>query len=432
MKKYLVVLLAIAMMIATCACAPTTPASSVGESKTSKVEEISSEASESTEPKELLVSRWGGATADYQKEMVKKYTAATITIDDVDYNDMKAKQLLSFQSEKGTKGNYDVVWVNASWVTEYVKAGYIMSIDELVETCEVDLSIYDPNLVDSVTFDGKVYGVPTFLQCVIGAYDKTVFQAENIKVPTNFDEIVAAAKTLKEKGTGIAIAAGQTSGAYTLWSELLYSAGKTFVNNGELTINNDDCIAATQRYKQLVDYSCDGALGWANDGVSNALAAGVAPMGCVMSGTASILHDANTSVVADKIDYFPLYGYESSSSANLTYWVWAIPKNCADPEAAMEYIKWLCSYDIEKEQTLAVKSISAITSLAEDNEIMGSVPYAGVVMEMFANGKPDPRTASFDALKGDMTILLSNVANGGDPEALLNELQTKHSVNDWK
>lgn len=77
-----------------------------------------------------------------------------------------------------------------------------MSIDELAEAAGVDLSIYDQNLLSKLTYDGKLYGIPTFLQCIIGAYDKSVFEEKGLAVPTNYDEMVSAAAALKADGNG--------------------------------------------------------------------------------------------------------------------------------------------------------------------------------------------------------------------------------------
>ena len=39
----------------------------------------------------LLVSRWAGPHADFQKQMVREYPAAAVRIDDIDYGSLKQK-----------------------------------------------------------------------------------------------------------------------------------------------------------------------------------------------------------------------------------------------------------------------------------------------------------------------------------------------------
>ena len=299
MKKTLALLLVICMlacMVTGCASNKETPAETTQEPAATPAQETTS-AGETTEPdadkepSELLVARWAGATADYQKQQVKAYTDAAVTIDDVEYSSLKEKEILSFHAAAGTAGNYDVVWVNGPWMTEYVEAGYIMSIDELAEAAGVDLSIYDQNLLSKLTYDGKLYGIPTFLQCIIGAYDKSVFEEKGLAVPTNYDEMVSAAAALKADGNGIAMPASQTNGAYTVWSQMLYSADGYLTKDGTLAVDSDECIAASERYENLVQYAADGSLSWAHDGVTKALQSKSAAMGLPMSGNCANFFD---------------------------------------------------------------------------------------------------------------------------------------------
>ena len=444
MKKTLALLLVICMlacMVTGCASNKETPAETTQEPAATPAQETTS-AGETTEPdadkepSELLVARWAGATADYQKQQVKAYTDAAVTIDDVEYSSLKEKEILSFHAAAGTAGNYDVVWVNGPWMTEYVEAGYIMSIDELAEAAGVDLSIYDQNLLSKLTYDGKLYGIPTFLQCIIGAYDKSVFEEKGLAVPTNYDEMVSAAAALKADGNGIAMPASQTNGAYTVWSQMLYSADGYLTKDGTLAVDSDECIAASERYENLVQYAADGSLSWAHDGVTKALQSKIAAMGLPMSGNCANFFDEENSLIADSVGFFPFYGYEDQAAANQTYWVWAIPSNCKDPAAAFEFIAWLCSYEVEKASSMDMYTISAITELANDAELMATVPFANIVMEQFSIGKPDPANSNFDPLKSDMTIVLSEIgaastAGGADIQGLLTGLQNKYGSLDW-
>lgn len=55
--------------------------------------------------------------------------------------------------------------------------------------------------------------------------------------------------------TGIAMPASQTNGAYTVWSQMLYSADGYLTKDGTLAVDSDECIAASERYENLVQYA---------------------------------------------------------------------------------------------------------------------------------------------------------------------------------
>ena len=173
-KRWMAAIAAAVMVCSACsggskAEAPQTEAKTGAETKAQKTETTATEAAEGSD---LLVSVWAGPHADLQKTVISEgYTAGQVTVDDVDYGNLKQKQLTSFQAASGS-GNYDVVWVNSQWMKEYVDSGYIIPMDEFIQEAGIDMSIYSKGLLDGCTFDGKVYGFPTFAQTLILAYDQ--------------------------------------------------------------------------------------------------------------------------------------------------------------------------------------------------------------------------------------------------------------------
>jgi ABC-type glycerol-3-phosphate transport system substrate-binding protein len=380
----------------------------------------------------LLVSVWAGPHADLQKRVVQKNSAAAVTIDDIDYSNMKQKQLTSFQASSGS-GNYDVVWVSNHWMKEYVDAGYLLPIDDFVKNSGWDLSIYAKGLLDGCTFNGKLYGLPTFAQTLIVVYDGEVFQKEGLKPPANSEELVALAKYFKEKGTGIALPAQQSIDATNLFSQFLYCEdGYYFDQRGKLAINSPEAVYAADLYDRLVQYSLEGSLAWHHDQVAEAVRMKNAPIGLVISGLCNQNHDPERSLIVNSVKYAPITGRTGRASTNNDFWVWAVAKNTKNPAAAADLCMWLASPGVEKEQTLADSSISAITSLGQDREALAKAPFLPVVMQQLANGKSDPALTSFSAFRVDLEAALSELASTSAKAAdVLGRLQRKYENADF-
>ena len=101
-----------------------------------------------------------------------------------------------------------------------------MPLDDLISSNGFDTSVYAPGMMEGVMFDGRIYGLPTFAQCLILAYDKAAFDAAGLDVPTNSEELVEVARWFKEnEGSGIAIPARQGSAAVGFYSQMLFSSG---------------------------------------------------------------------------------------------------------------------------------------------------------------------------------------------------------------
>ena len=380
----------------------------------------------------LLVSVWAGPHADLQKRVVQKNNAAAVTIDDIDYSNMKQKQLTSFQASSGS-GNYDVVWVSNHWMKEYVDAGYLLPIDDFVKNSGWDLGIYAKGLLDGCTFNGKLYGLPTFAQTLIVVYDGEVFQKEGLKPPANSEELVALAKYFKEKGTGIALPAQQSIDATNLFSQFLYCEdGYYFDQRGKLAITSPEAIYAADLYDRLVQYSLEGSLAWHHDQVAEAVRMKNAPIGLVISGLCNQNHDPERSLIVNSVKYAPITGRTGRASTNNDFWVWAVAKNTKNPAAAADLCMWLASPGVEKEQTLADSSISAITSLGQDREALAKAPFLPVVMQQLANGKSDPALTSFNAFRVDLEAALSELASTNAKAAdVLGRLQRKYENTDF-
>ena len=377
------------------------------------------------ESQTLLVSRWAGPHADDLKEVVEGYPSGVVTVDDIDYGSLRQKQLTSFQAAKGT-GNYDAVWVASQWMKEYVEAGYIMALDDLIASNRFDTGIYAAGMMDGVRFNGKTYGLPTFAQTLMLAYDSAAFEAAGVKVPTTSEELIQVAKYFKEtQGTGIAIPARQGSAAVNLYSQILFSSGGYYFDDaGNLALTSPESIYAATVYDKLAQYSVQGSLAWHHDEVAEAVRTKTAPIGVIISGLANQNHDPERSMIVDTVKYQVLAAADGHSAANNNFWVWAIPANAVDPQASFDFITWVTSPAVEKDMTLRNQQISAITSLSNDPEVLAMAPFLPVVMQELANGRMDPALANFQTLREALIVGLSEIAStDADPATVLARVQ---------
>jgi raffinose/stachyose/melibiose transport system substrate-binding protein len=99
----------------------------------------------------------------------------------------------------------------------YVDAGKVADITG-VASSDPAFQKFLPSVMKTVTYDGKVRGVPlSGIQPVMMFMNKDVFAKYNVQPPTTWDELLAAVKTFKSNGV-IPIALGGAS----KWPELMY------------------------------------------------------------------------------------------------------------------------------------------------------------------------------------------------------------------
>ena len=147
MKKALVLLLALSLLAALCACAqPAAPAADASDSTDASAAAPAEAASSGSDFSGVTVvaSRWAGPNADTQKAIVESYTNGTIVIDDVDYNNLKEKQILSMSAS----GEYDLIWVPEVWIPEYVANGWLLPLDSYIARDDLNMDDYLSGIVE--------------------------------------------------------------------------------------------------------------------------------------------------------------------------------------------------------------------------------------------------------------------------------------------
>jgi len=147
-------------------------------------------------------------------------------------------------------------WYAGNRMLPYVNAGLFEPVDDVWE--ENGLNEQLASAKGSMTIDGKIWGVPyTYYQWGV-YYRKDLFEANNIAVPTNWDEFKAAGETLK--------AAGITP--ITIGTKYLWTAGGVFdylnlrtngydfhmaLTKGEVAWTDDRVRATMANWKELID-----------------------------------------------------------------------------------------------------------------------------------------------------------------------------------
>lgn len=140
---------------------------------------------------------------------------------------------------------------------ELVQAGLMRDVTELAEKEHWRDVIGDPKLLDSCTYDGKVYCVPVNIHSWQWLWlNRHVYEDNGLPVPTNWEEFVASAPKLREKGI-IPLAMGnqpwQASGAFNVMALAIAGVDSFLAVNRD---KNAD-VAAGPEYAKLFKAAAD-------------------------------------------------------------------------------------------------------------------------------------------------------------------------------
>ena len=378
---------------------------------------------------ELVISRWAGPHADDQAAVLKQFeneTGIRVRMDAIDYFQLRQKQTLNLS---GKTGAYDLVWAQEVWLPEYVSAGYLLPLDDFVKDVSLsgkdfDLPDFNPNLIKINTINGKLYALPTFVQTPLMVYNKELLKKAGLQPPKTWEETLAVAKALHDKGKGIALPAKQGLAAVDIWIALARSNnGNYFNQEGKLQLVTEPNIETVQFWKDLVTVAMKGSTNWHFDEVNKALQFAEAPIGLSISGLCGALEDEQQSKVAGKLGYAAL-PYKIRPFGTLSFWSWGVAADSRHPKEAYRLAAWLTSKSIEKQMSLKDGQIAARQSLYSDPELVAKAPWLPGVAGALQNADTQPLHKNAPKLMDAMAAALSAVAvNGEDPKEQLEQVQ---------
>ena len=159
-------------------------------------------------------------------------------------------------------------------LTDYVAPGVAAPLDEYLEADGWKDTFASDAVFAQQTYDGKIYAIPlnTAAACVF--YNKEIFEKAGVEVPTTYTELLDVCQKIKDAGyTPITISAGTAWCLSMLAGYLCDREGVDLaaINAGEESWNNEKCIAAGEKLKELSQYFQETAAGDSNDDATAAL-----------------------------------------------------------------------------------------------------------------------------------------------------------------
>ena len=294
MKKIICLLLALVMVLGLAACG--------GGSKGTTVT--------------MIAAQYGPKTADWWAEFEKKFEADNkgidLVVDCVSWNDIYT--VVNTRIANGQAPDL----LNIDVFADYQADGLLLPAEKWC-SAETYAKCY-PAFLDQSVVDGVVWAVPDLASARAMYYNKDILEQAGVAVPTTWDELTAACKTLKEKcpdvypwGIDMTTDEGQAAFAYYTWGN-----GGGFVDDaGNWTLNSAKNVEAVEyavglikdgltnsdptndtRYN-LQDLFCAGKLAMMI--APNALSSPAGEAG-VNSGLAAIPNSSGTSVSAGVMD----------------------------------------------------------------------------------------------------------------------------------
>lgn len=311
-------------------------------------------------------------------------------------------------------------------VQQFIQNGYLADVSSLMADAEFQGDDFITAAADSYkksgATDGVYYGVPLVTERQVLYYRKDLLEAAGIAVPTNLDELAAAAAQLHDPANGVVgfVGRGLANAAVTQFSAYLYSFGGDFIDfeTGSAIINTPEAVEAFTYYGDLLRESGpDGALNmhWQQ-------AAAI-----YSTGGAAFCTDADSiwqSFCGPETDVYENAGFAVSpnnSTWNICSWGLGVSAGSANQAAAMEFVKWAAGVEMTK-YIQASGISSARNSAWNDPECTSAYPAELLAAiqkgnEIATKSYDRPLTTSVSAARDVIGSVITTAIEGGDVQA---------------
>ena len=210
----------------------------------------------------------------------------------------------------GGASPYQIIQVSNTTFNEFVNRGWLQPIDDLVKKYwdQYKLADIPKGLWEEVTFEGKIYAIPFQSNVHQLFYRKDIFEKYGIAVPKTYDELIAAAKTIKEKEPGIefpiAMATGKGFGIANEFANIYQGLGGAWFDaKGNPTFNDAKGVKAAEILQAMLPYMSPNASSASADDVMVAFQQGRSAMGVFWASRAATMDAADVSKVPGKFEF---------------------------------------------------------------------------------------------------------------------------------
>jgi len=362
-------------------------------------------------------------------ELVKKFEAIHPDIKivrEIGPHSSTAFHDLLTQKLKNKSPEVDVFLMDVIWPPEFAAAGWAMPLDDLFEESEREKFLEGPIMAN--TYEGKIYGVPLFIDSGMLYYRKDLLEKYGFSPPRTWQEMVKQAETIVQGELKKGVEMYGFSGQFRQYEGLVCNMMEYILSNGGYIINPE-----TGR-PEIADKPAIEAVRFVRDEIIGKIAprgsltyAEPESLALFVQGRAvfhrnwpyawEVSNDPVRSNVAGKVGLTLLPSFPGGRSySTLGGWQLGISNFSKNKKASWEFIKFLASQETQKVMALRTGRAPTRKALYEDEEIINACPHFSDMKDVFLTAYPRPISPLYPAISHLLQRYFSRVLSNKDSD----------------
>ncbi|CAL9618476.1 putative ABC transporter-binding protein [Streptomyces sp. enrichment culture] len=292
---------------------------------------------------------------------------------------------------------FDVLNIDVAWTSEFAAAGWIAPLPR----GRFPLESFLRPVVDTATFEGRLYAVPYVTNAGLLYYRKDVLDREGEKPPGTWAELARQAAEVAPRH-GLDGYAGQFlpyEGLTVNVTEAVHSAGGAVLRDDGAQVAVDS-PAARAGLRFLADGVREGwiprdALGWKEEESRRAFQDGRL---LFLRNWPYVYAEASApdSKVAGRFGVVPLPGPDGPGTSVLGGSNLAVSSRSRHPASAADLISYLTSEPVQRKVLTEGALPPVRAALYEDPELVRAYPYLPTLRESVLSAVPRPKSPRYD------------------------------------
>lgn len=383
----------------------------------------------------FLPAAWGTVVKEQLAPQYEEETGVKVNVELIARDAIHEKMATLFA---GQDSSYDIFNLDYNWIPEFGQGGHLVPLDDVVE----DREDFLPLSLDVATWDDQLLGIPQTVHPAVLWYNSALYTdadtmaayqeetGDELKPPTTIDEWYEQVKFFDgrefngQELSGWAAQAAKGFGNVHTWLSFAFSYDCEPFNEDftESTLSTPECIEATQRWADMMQYMPAGANELTYDNVTAAAQQGTIATAIQWSWGQFATDDPETSQTVGQWEIAPMpAGPRGTSAGHLAAWVISVSKYSTKVDEAKKFAAWL---ETKKNDVFQAKNGAGdpvrISSYEADELLSETLPDSDVprfrrlatTLEAMQSAQPRPRFAGEEIWETTLSTELSAISLG--------------------
>lgn len=326
-------------------------------------------------------------------------------------------------------GTYDVVLMDVIWPAEFGSKHEVIDVTDRIPS-GWKTTIF-PGALQTAEYQGRFYGVPWILDTKYLFYNKNMLKKAGVAVPTTWDEVVTAAKTLKSKKVvqyPLVWSWSQAEAVICDYAQLLGAFGGKFLDDaGKPVFNTGGGLQALEFMKRTLDEGITNPSSTESleEDVRKTISQGQAAMALNWTYMFALGNDPKESRVAGQIAVAHTPSGPAAAPGCNGSMALCIASGSKNPDAAWKYIEFLTSQKVQNQY--AKLSLPIWKSSYDDPQVVKTLPEVVAVAKTQLNDMIlRPQIPSYNSASQILQVSIQKALTGrASPKQALDDAASR-------